>query len=91
VSPGEIAKRLRRLQSCQPRPDDLRWEAYEGTSCIEIGKKRDGKPRRMLVSRVLVVHAITDMRAIRKAHPHLTFFQCWTDRRGLVHRKVVES
>ena len=50
-------------------------EAWYGTQLIDAGKKRNGSPRRTLVTLILVAHTATDARALEKAHPHLKFIE----------------
>lgn len=50
-----------------------RWEAWYGTSIVDCGKKRNGKPRRTLVLNFMVATSEADAKAITKAHPTLKF------------------
>lgn len=49
------------------------WQAWEGTLMLECGKKRNGKPRVALVTRVIVAHTKSDAEALAKAYPQLKF------------------
>ena len=48
----------------------IHWETWGGTTLVEIGKRRDGTPRRTLVSLAIILHTVTDARAYAKSHPH---------------------
>jgi hypothetical protein len=50
-----------------------RWEAWAGTTLVKAGKKRDGKTRWILLSKVYVAHSASDAAALSKEHPRLKF------------------
>ena len=52
------------------------WEAWYATTPVEVDPRRDGSPRHVLVTLILVAHTETDMKAISKAHPHMKFVEC---------------
>jgi hypothetical protein len=51
------------------------WEAWYGTKVVEAGVKRNGSPRRTLVTLVLIAHTKTDAKNLAKAHPELKFIE----------------
>lgn len=51
------------------------WEAWYGTEVVDAGTKRDGSPRRTLVTLILIAHTKTDAENIAQAHPHLKFVE----------------
>jgi hypothetical protein len=51
------------------------WEAWYGTQMVDVGVKRDGSPRRTLVTLLLIAHTKTDAKSLAKAHPELKFIE----------------
>jgi hypothetical protein len=51
------------------------WEAWYGTQMVDVGVKRDGSPRRTLVTLVLIAHTKTDAKNLAKTHPELKFIE----------------
>lgn len=50
------------------------WEAWTGTGIVE-GKLANGKPRRVLVTTVMVAHTKSDVAIIQRKHPRLRFVE----------------
>jgi hypothetical protein len=51
------------------------WQALLGFEIIDVGKTRSGKPRRTLVTIVMVAHTAADAKLIAKANPRLKFIE----------------
>lgn len=49
------------------------WEAYNGLTLVEAGKRRSGKPHTALLINVLVCTSEADAKRVMRAHPGLKF------------------
>jgi hypothetical protein len=51
----------------------IRWEALNGMSMVEVGKRRNGKPHNVLLLNVLVAVSETDAKLVMRKVPSLKF------------------
>ncbi len=53
--------------------DQSVWEAHNGLITIEVGKRRNGKPHRVLMVALVVCMSEADAKRVPKLHPALKF------------------
>lgn len=49
------------------------WEAYGGVMAVNAGKRRNGKPKAVLMVQLLVCMTEADAKLMTKHHPQLKF------------------